>query len=76
MAWQGLGVISTSRQMIGATNPAAAAPGTVRGDLAIQVGRNVIHGSDSQDSAVRELGIWFPESVANYQVANAPWIYE
>ena len=54
------GVHKVLRTMMGATNPAEAAPGTIRGDLAIEMGENVIHGSDSPESAVREIGIFFP----------------
>lgn len=61
MCFEGKGVIATGRQMIGTTNPSASAPGTIRGDLAIDTGRNVIHGSDSAASAEREIGLWFPE---------------
>ncbi len=50
-----------SRHLIGATNPAEATPGSIRGDYAIQVGMNVIHGSDSTESADREIGIFFSE---------------
>jgi nucleoside-diphosphate kinase len=48
------------RTMMGATNPANAAPGTIRGDLATDTGENLVHGSDSAESAAREIGIWFP----------------
>lgn len=48
------------RNLMGATNPAAAAPGTIRGDLAIDTGENLVHGSDSADSAAREISIFFP----------------
>ena len=62
---------------IGATNPLASAAGTIRGDLALDVGRNVIHGSDSVESAQREIALWFrPEELADYDVVAASWIYE
>lgn len=48
------------RQMMGVTNPRDAAPGTIRGDLAIEMGENLVHGSDSADSAEREIKLWFP----------------
>ncbi|HEX6393409.1 MAG TPA: nucleoside-diphosphate kinase [Acidimicrobiales bacterium] len=48
------------RTMMGATNPANAAPGTIRGDLATETGENLVHGSDSADSAAREIALWFP----------------
>lgn len=56
---EGEGVVAGVRQMMGATNPAAAAPGTIRGDLAIELDRNVIHGSDSLASAAREIALYF-----------------
>jgi nucleoside-diphosphate kinase len=49
------------RTMMGATNPADAGLGTIRGDLATETGENLVHGSDSADSAVREIDLWFPE---------------
>lgn len=54
------GVYKVLRTMMGATNPMEAAPGTIRGDLAIEMGENVIHGSDSPESAAREIDIFFP----------------
>ena len=59
LAYEGKGVVATSRMMIGATNPLASAPGTVRGDYGIEVDRNIIHGSDAVESANRELALWF-----------------
>jgi nucleoside-diphosphate kinase len=58
---EGDDVIKASRQLIGATNPLEANTGSIRGDLAIEVGQNLVHGSDSDESAEREIGIWFPE---------------
>ncbi len=55
------GVHRTVRTMMGATDPMASAPGTIRGDLAIEMSENVIHGSDSVESAAREIAIWFPD---------------
>ena len=54
------GVVA-ARQVIGATNPVEASPGSIRGDFAIAVGQNMVHGSDSPESAEREIGIWFPD---------------
>ena len=51
MVWEGLNVVKTGRVMLGETNPAASAPGTIRGDFCIQVGRNICHGSDAVESA-------------------------
>lgn len=63
--------------MIGATKPSASAPGTVRGDFAIDVGRNVIHGSDSVENAKHEIGLWFDQFETNkWESTSNPWIYE
>jgi len=59
MAWEGHNIIKTGRKMIGATNPDSAEMGTIRGDLAINFRKNVIHASDSQESAEREIKLWF-----------------
>jgi nucleoside-diphosphate kinase len=56
---EGEGAISTVRTTMGATNPADAAPGTIRGDLSLSMPDNLVHGSDSQESAEREIGLWF-----------------
>ncbi|KGG52103.1 nucleoside diphosphate kinase [Mitosporidium daphniae] len=58
---QGTSVVSVTRAMMGQTNPATSAPGTIRGDFAIETDSNVIHGSDSLKSAEYEIGLWFPE---------------
>jgi nucleoside-diphosphate kinase len=58
---EGESAISTVRTTIGATNPADAAPGTIRGDLALAMPDNLVHGSDSPESAQREIGLWFPD---------------
>ena len=59
MVWEGDGVIGSARKLIGSTKPLEAEPGTIRGDLAINIGRNVIHGSDSPETAKFEIGLWF-----------------
>jgi nucleoside-diphosphate kinase len=59
---EGEGAIATLRSTIGATNPAAAAPGTIRGDLAVSMPDNLVHGSDSPESAEREISLWFAAS--------------
>ena len=77
MAWEGKNVIATARAMMGATNPANAASGTIRGDFASDIGRNIIHGSDAPESAERELGIFFkPEELVSWKRANDTWIQE
>ena len=59
----GEGVISTARTTIGATNPAAAEPGSLRGDFASAMPDNLVHGSDSPESAAREIALWFPDGL-------------
>ncbi len=77
MVWEGTNIIEGSRSIIGATNPTEATPGTIRGDMCFEVGRNLIHGSDLPESATKEIGHWFTESELNsYTQATEPWIYE
>src|SRR5579859_7006310 len=61
MVLEGESAITAARQVIGATNPLEASPGSIRGDFAIEVGQNMVHGSDSTESAAREVGLFFPE---------------
>jgi nucleoside-diphosphate kinase len=61
---EGQDVVKAARQLIGATNPLEANTGSIRGDFAIAVGQNLVHGSDADESAAREIGIWFPELAA------------
>ncbi|MDP4162244.1 MAG: nucleoside-diphosphate kinase [Bacillota bacterium] len=76
MVWQGENVISTARQMMGSTNPKDAAPGTIRGDFGLTVGKNVIHGSDSPESAEREINLFFKEEErTEYTKVSNEWIY-
>jgi nucleoside-diphosphate kinase len=58
---EGHEAVAAARQVIGATNPVEAAPGSIRGDYGLEVTFNMVHGSDSDESAAREIGIWFPE---------------
>jgi nucleoside-diphosphate kinase len=60
MVLQGHEAVVAARQVIGATNPLEAAPGSIRGDFALEVGQNMVHGSDSNESAAREVGLFFP----------------
>lgn len=77
MVWEGDNVVTTSRQMIGATNPHSAAPGTIRGDFGVAVGRNIIHGSDAIETAQREVSLWFSEAeLVSWDAAITPWLYE
>jgi nucleoside-diphosphate kinase len=76
MIWEGENVITTARQMMGSTNPKDAAPGTIRGDFGVTVGKNIIHGSDSPESAVREIGLFFnTEELVQYDKLMNQWIY-
>lgn len=75
MVWEGENVISTARLMMGATNPKESAPGTIRGDFAVTVGKNIIHGSDSPESAVREINLFFKEEeLVSYDKSITSWI--
>ena len=75
MVWEGENVISTARLLVGATNPTESAPGTIRGDFAVTVGKNIIHGSDSSESAVREIGLFFKEEeLVSYDKVMNNWI--
>jgi nucleoside-diphosphate kinase len=60
MVLEGHEAVVAARQVIGATNPLEAAPGSIRGDFALEVGQNMVHGSDSNESAAREVGLFFP----------------
>ena len=61
MVLEGYEAVVAARQVIGATNPLEAAPGSIRGDFALEVGQNMVHGSDSNESAERETKLFFPE---------------
>ncbi|HSU78828.1 MAG TPA: nucleoside-diphosphate kinase [Candidatus Angelobacter sp.] len=75
MVWEGDGVIATARQMMGATNPKDAAPGTIRGEYSVQVSQNIIHGSDSPESAAREIGLFFNENeLVSYSKHVDQWV--
>ncbi|CAR21524.1 Nucleoside diphosphate kinase [Lachancea thermotolerans] len=75
--WEGKDAVRQGRVILGATNPLNSAPGTIRGDFAIDMGRNVCHGSDSVESAQREIALWFqPEELVEWTPAQAAWVYE
>ncbi|MGC5324563.1 nucleoside-diphosphate kinase [Brevibacillus sp. SYSU BS000544] len=75
MVWQGNNVITTARNMMGKTNPVDAAPGTIRGDFAVSVGMNIIHGSDSAESAEREINLWFNKNeILSFDKTIQRWI--
>ncbi|TRZ02799.1 hypothetical protein DNTS_017685 [Danionella cerebrum] len=75
MVWEGFNVIKTGRVMLGETNPIDSKPGTIRGDFCVQVGRNIIHGSDSVESANTEINLWFtPDEICDYSKCQESWI--
>jgi len=77
MVWEGRDAVKTGRSLLGATNPLASSPGTIRGDYAIDVGRNVCHGSDSVENAKKEIALWFKEGeVVSWKSAQHDWVYE
>lgn len=77
MVWQGKDAIQIVRNTMGVTNAGAAAPGTIRGDLAVEIGRNLVHGSDSLASAAREVSLFFhDEELVTWERATDRWIRE
>jgi len=77
MVFAGKDIVKISRDMIGSTNPAGAAPGTIRGDYALEIGMNVIHGSDSVETAAKEISIHFtPEELTSYTRIDERYLYE
>ena len=77
MALEGNGAVALVRKTMGATNPADSPPGTVRGDYGIDIGRNLVHGSDSVESAKREVALFFDDTdLVGYSRATDPWITE
>ncbi|MCE7791007.1 nucleoside-diphosphate kinase [Salipaludibacillus sp. CUR1] len=75
MVWEGDGVIAEARKMMGKTNPKEADPGTIRGDFGVQVSMNIIHGSDSEESAKREINLFFnDEELVSYGKTLNKWI--
>lgn len=77
MVWEGEGAVAVCRSMMGKTNPQESAPGTIRGDYCLVTGLNIIHGSDSPESAAREISIFFkPEELVSYDRTADKWLYE
>ena len=74
---EGKDAIAVVRSTVGATNPAAAAPGTIRGDFAIEIGRNLIHASDSVENGSAEVALWFtPQDLVSWRRETERWISE
>ncbi len=77
MAWEGNKVIEAVRQTVGATNPTQAAPGSIRGDFGIDIGRNLIHASDSPENGEAEVSLWFGEDeLVSWERLGESWVYE
>jgi len=77
MVWEGSHAIEVVRRTMGATNPADAEPGTLRADYALEIGRNLVHGSDGPETAATEIALWFTaDELLTYDRSIDPWIYE
>jgi len=77
MVWEGSGAVAMVRAMMGATDPAQAAPGTIRGDLAVDIGMNVVHGSDSPERAAAEVALFFRgDELVEWERTVARWVLE
>merc|ERR1719220_2965787 len=77
MVWTGLNIVPMVRSMVGATKPSDAAPGAIRGDYCIDVGRNLIHASDSSEAAQKEVSMWFTnEEICQWRPCSLEWTYE
>jgi nucleoside-diphosphate kinase len=76
LAIEGIDAIKICRSLMGATFGADAAPGTIRGDFGVSRSYNLVHGSDSPEAATRELGLFFPEGIVNFDYAAYQWIYD
>lgn len=77
MVWEGKNVIEVVRKLMGKTDPMQAEPGTLRGDFGLDIGMNVIHGSDSPESAEHEIGIFFsPQQIVEYKLDVDRWVTE
>lgn len=77
MVWEGNNAVAAGRATIGATKPVEAAPGTIRGDLAMEIGRNLVHGSDSPENGVKEASLFFAEDeLVSWNRVTDNWIIE
>jgi nucleoside-diphosphate kinase len=77
MVWEGKDAINAARATMGVTNPVAAAPGTIRGDMGMEIGRNLVHGSDGPETAAREVALFFAaEELVSWMRVTDPWVRE
>ena len=75
MVWQGPEAVTVIRNLMGPTDGTKAPPGTIRGDYAISIQNNLVHGSDSAENAATEIALWFkPEELVDYRPVDAPWV--
>jgi nucleoside-diphosphate kinase len=75
MVWEGREAVAACRSLMGLTDGAKAPPGTIRGDLALSVQNNLVHGSDSPENAAAEIALWFkPDELVKYGPVDAPWV--
>ncbi|MEW6545812.1 MAG: nucleoside-diphosphate kinase [Bacillota bacterium] len=76
MVWEGPEAVAVVRNLMGATDARKAAPGTIRGDLGLDVGHNLVHGSDSEETATREVGLFFSEEeIVSWRKVDEPWTW-
>jgi nucleoside-diphosphate kinase len=76
MVVEGTNAVVAVRQTVGATRPFEAAPGSIRADFALEIGRNLVHASDAPETAVAEIALWFDEALVEWQRATDHWIFE
>jgi nucleoside-diphosphate kinase len=76
MVVEGTNAVAVVRNTVGSTKPAEAAPGTIRADFGLEIGRNLVHASDGPETAASEIALWFGDDLVQWQRANDPWIFE
>ena len=77
MVIEGMNAIERVRNLVGATDPQKAMPGTIRGDFAQHIGRNIIHASDAKETAEKEIKLWFSDDeIIDYEIIDESWVYE
>lgn len=76
MVVEGTNAVAAVRQTVGATKPFEAAPGTIRADFALEIGRNLVHASDAPETAAAEIGLWFGDELIDWQRSVDSWIFE
>src|SRR4051794_28054337 len=74
MVWEGREAVAACRSLMGLTDGVKAPPGTIRGDFALSVQNNLVHGSDSPENAAAEIALWFPEGLIGYTTTDATWV--